>query len=299
MNNDNNIQNENEFDLFDYFEFEDMMLDEEEGLVENPEQNRNENDNINDRIIFQNRRKEIKISSKTSFALIRLFLLSFFYFLSKNPLCPFLINLISFLLIHEALVITNYLGMKIFLIIKRGLNPNTTEFPSICTLVDTLCGFIFFSWFIYGNICVLSDKDGLNDALKENVLMTYYITVLLLFGFFIFAKLIFYAIFFIAFCPCLAYVLFTDLRSDYRNAQRAKKLNEALKPVTFKEYAESEKQISDTCYICIDDFKENDLVIKLPCSSSHVFHEECIKTWIKKKTICPLCRSELLPPEEE
>ena len=42
------------------------------------------------------------------------------------------------------------------------------------------------------------------------------------------------------------------------------------------------------CIICYEDFKDNDNGIFLPCF--HVFHSNCIKTWLKNKDNCPLCK---------
>ena len=42
------------------------------------------------------------------------------------------------------------------------------------------------------------------------------------------------------------------------------------------------------CIICYEDFKDNDKGIFLPCF--HVFHSNCIKTWLKNKDNCPLCK---------
>lgn len=46
------------------------------------------------------------------------------------------------------------------------------------------------------------------------------------------------------------------------------------------------------CGICIEDFKPEDDVIRLPCNGEHVFHFLCINEWFEKskKNTCPLCR---------
>ena len=43
-----------------------------------------------------------------------------------------------------------------------------------------------------------------------------------------------------------------------------------------------------TCVICYEDFKDNEDAIFLPCF--HFFHTKCIKEWLKKRDICPLCK---------
>ena len=42
------------------------------------------------------------------------------------------------------------------------------------------------------------------------------------------------------------------------------------------------------CVICYEDFMNNDSAIFLPCF--HVFHSNCIREWLSKKDICPLCK---------
>ncbi|KZV38819.1 hypothetical protein F511_21821 [Dorcoceras hygrometricum] len=45
------------------------------------------------------------------------------------------------------------------------------------------------------------------------------------------------------------------------------------------------------CSICLEDFDLGCQVVSMPCS--HVFHEECIKTWLRRSHYCPLCRFEM------
>ena len=42
------------------------------------------------------------------------------------------------------------------------------------------------------------------------------------------------------------------------------------------------------CIICYDNFKEGDKVTTLPCV--HVFHIDCIKSWILEHKNCPVCK---------
>ncbi|GMH95891.1 hypothetical protein TrST_g3404 [Triparma strigata] len=55
------------------------------------------------------------------------------------------------------------------------------------------------------------------------------------------------------------------------------------------------------CCICMVDFDTTDDdkgIIKTPCS--HVFHKECLATWLKNHRHCPLCRKDLgLGPEPD
>jgi hypothetical protein len=45
------------------------------------------------------------------------------------------------------------------------------------------------------------------------------------------------------------------------------------------------------CVICLEDFKDNDLIICLPCI--HVFHSDCIKSWFNNHNSCPTCKYSL------
>ena len=63
-----------------------------------------------------------------------------------------------------------------------------------------------------------------------------------------------------------------------------------------------------SCAICLDTFKENNMVIKLPCEGMpHFFHsgennKECegILPWFEKNNTCPVCRTEFpYEPEPE
>ncbi|PVU99772.1 hypothetical protein BB559_000420 [Furculomyces boomerangus] len=53
------------------------------------------------------------------------------------------------------------------------------------------------------------------------------------------------------------------------------------------------------CLICIEEFKDEDLVRVIPCY--HPFHKECIDTWLLEQSgSCPECRLDLrLTPESE
>ena len=50
------------------------------------------------------------------------------------------------------------------------------------------------------------------------------------------------------------------------------------------------------CSTCQDDFKDEDVVVMLPCSGKHYYHELCIGEWLTKwSTVCPLCRTDVSP----
>jgi hypothetical protein len=63
-----------------------------------------------------------------------------------------------------------------------------------------------------------------------------------------------------------------------------------------------EKKI--TCGICLDELKEGEEILELPCKDTHYFHIKntvCdgIYPWLKENNTCPLCRHEFPSEEKE
>ena len=48
---------------------------------------------------------------------------------------------------------------------------------------------------------------------------------------------------------------------------------------------------SKNCTICLEDFKVKDKLMYLPCF--HLFHKDCIISWAKENSICPLCKIDI------
>jgi hypothetical protein len=84
--------------------------------------------------------------------------------------------------------------------------------------------------------------------------------------------------------------------------KRVKKSNKEIKlTIWLKRHKKKHihnKDSVDTCAICLGDFsldgkdflKSPQLVAQLDCSQQHIFHFECIKNWVEKNDICPMCR---------
>lgn len=45
----------------------------------------------------------------------------------------------------------------------------------------------------------------------------------------------------------------------------------------------------DSCAICLEHFHARDLIRRLPCNKSHIFHSLCLLKWLKNNDRCPLC----------
>lgn len=48
---------------------------------------------------------------------------------------------------------------------------------------------------------------------------------------------------------------------------------------------------SPECSVCLDDLQIGATALRIPCG--HLFHEDCVKEWLKKSNECPVCRWEL------
>ena len=46
------------------------------------------------------------------------------------------------------------------------------------------------------------------------------------------------------------------------------------------------------CCICLENFKINEETMILPCI--HIFHSNCIKKWMKRQDICPICKNKII-----
>lgn len=52
------------------------------------------------------------------------------------------------------------------------------------------------------------------------------------------------------------------------------------------------------CSVCLTEFEPNAEINDLPCG--HLFHKNCLEKWLRYWNVtCPLCRTRMVPPEEE
>ena len=58
--------------------------------------------------------------------------------------------------------------------------------------------------------------------------------------------------------------------------------------------------IGEECSICQEEYLDQDLLVDLKCH--HIFHEECLLSWVKTNGVCPICRApvqEAVEPEQD
>ena len=54
---------------------------------------------------------------------------------------------------------------------------------------------------------------------------------------------------------------------------------------------EEDEPEPERCCICLEDFKEDDVVRRLPCL--HIFHKDEIDKWLLRNHHCPLCQTSI------
>ncbi|XP_027084750.1 RING-H2 finger protein ATL57-like [Coffea arabica] len=91
----------------------------------------------------------------------------------------------------------------------------------------------------------------------------------------------------------------TDISRRRRHPPRLRdghnQKNAGVDPATVKSlplvsYRGGTKQLITDCPICLSEFEETEIVKLIP-HCAHVFHPECIDTWLASHLSCPLCRS--------
>ena len=85
----------------------------------------------------------------------------------------------------------------------------------------------------------------------------------------------------------------TELIKQRRKEQLAYVLKNVIKPT---QYSDDIGKYNLNCTICLDDFKTDSIVGVTKCS--HVFHYNCLKTWLTQNLMepkCPNCNMHILP----
>ena len=63
------------------------------------------------------------------------------------------------------------------------------------------------------------------------------------------------------------------------------KVINSLNTMTFAD----SKRNAESCIICLEKFKQEDIISELTCNAKHIFHASCINQWLGTKLACPLC----------
>uniref|UniRef100_A0A674K8R2 RING-type domain-containing protein n=1 Tax=Terrapene triunguis TaxID=2587831 RepID=A0A674K8R2_9SAUR len=77
-----------------------------------------------------------------------------------------------------------------------------------------------------------------------------------------------------------------------RLGDAAKKAISKLTTRTVKKGDKETDPDFDHCAVCIECYKQNDVVRILPCK--HVFHKACVDPWLSEHCTCPMCKLNIL-----
>ncbi|XP_032303313.1 E3 ubiquitin-protein ligase RNF130 isoform X4 [Coturnix japonica] len=81
-------------------------------------------------------------------------------------------------------------------------------------------------------------------------------------------------------------------RNQRRLGDAAKKAVGKLTTRTVKKGDKETDPDFDHCAVCIESYKQNDVVRILPCK--HVFHKACVDPWLSEHCTCPMCKLNIL-----
>jgi len=119
------------------------------------------------------------------------------------------------------------------------------------------------------------------DCIQEKDLINSFFVVLLVFTWIAVVP------FLIAFCVVFLYVTccFPRIIAGRRQSETSEKPvdKEVLSKIVSIPFDASAFDKSKECTICIENFKQTDMLSVLPCDLRHYFHTKCIKAWLKKK----------------
>ena len=110
----------------------------------------------------------------------------------------------------------------------------------------------------------------------------YYDTKFKTYDFTVYSKIIVLSIFLYTICRCI----FQCRNRDLQVSPDPQILCSLLPEKYTSEVADLE-----TCTICIEDFEQDEEVIKLVCK--HSFHPKCIVPWLQKSAECPNCKAKI------
>ncbi|KAJ6413267.1 hypothetical protein OIU84_006126 [Salix udensis] len=81
-------------------------------------------------------------------------------------------------------------------------------------------------------------------------------------------------------------------RTNNRCKSVDSKMVEALPCFTFWNASSSQCHVGETCAICLEDYKDGEVLKVLPCH--HEFHSTCVDSWLTKwGTFCPVCKLDM------
>ena len=90
----------------------------------------------------------------------------------------------------------------------------------------------------------------------------------------------------------MTYEQLIELEEKVGNVSKGLNKSQIKKIPRFIFQKNMKKNMESKCVICQYDFKNGDTVTKLNCG--HIFHSDCVGTWLEKNKICPMCHKEIV-----
>ena len=88
-----------------------------------------------------------------------------------------------------------------------------------------------------------------------------------------------------AYCKNNNYVEIEDIQNDTQiNYISFSELNSLEHEEQYKENTSNV-----VCSICLEEYKYNEMLSVMSCD--HKFHKDCLKDWLQKSNVCPLCNN--------
>ena len=76
-------------------------------------------------------------------------------------------------------------------------------------------------------------------------------------------------------------------RDNGRHGMKEKEIAQ-MKICRYGELSQEDREIDENCPMCMDIFEEDEKIMQVTCK--HIFHNDCVKEWLKMSNTCPKCR---------
>lgn len=81
------------------------------------------------------------------------------------------------------------------------------------------------------------------------------------------------------------YQVYDYIQEYYEEKKKREYIEAHFKKIPYKGEMEQ-----PNCSICLNDYEMDEQIMACPCN--HNFHNECLMSWLKNKSTCPVCRKQ-------
>ncbi|CAI2372404.1 unnamed protein product [Moneuplotes crassus] len=152
-------------------------------------------------------------------------------------------------------------------------------------LIKLILMFLFLSWYIYIIVSFFSSDNDCHDQQRALYVAHF---ILLIESF---LMLLFVTFLSILIC-CVIICLCRHQQLKKKENRKNRRLKDVLLNAVNLQLNLDDLNEDDQCAICLEEFNEDDNILRLPCDQRHHFHSTCIGDWCSRKATCPLCKVE-------